>query len=161
MEIENDKILGIKLFNVNDNYIEFSENTYAIDAAIEIQLSSKTISFGWNFENEGIELSEEAYPTDTNAYELDIDDFIGIKKLIGKSFLSLKPIMTDFDIIIDYTMKTERTTLATGIEIDFDGNFKTVVSACTFMVDPRNRIPLDIEPNLQGNLLIDIGKSFH
>lgn len=161
MEIENDKILGIKLFNVNDNYIEFSKNTYAIDAAIEIQLSSKTISFGWNFENEGIELSQKAYPTNTNAYELDIDEFTGIKSLIGKSFLSLKSITTDFDMIIDYTMKTERTTLVTGIEINFDESFKTIISACTFMVDPRNRIPLDILPNLQGNLLIDIGKSFH
>lgn len=161
MIIENDKIIDIKLFNVNENYIEFNEHTYAIDAGIEIQLNNKTVCYGWNFEEESFEFMETPYPSDNDTYELEVSEMIGIQNLIGKSIRSLDTIKTDFDIIVDYTMKTERTTLVTGIEIDLDGETKVAISSCTFLVDPRNRIPVDIVPDLQGNLLIDIGKSFH
>ncbi len=161
MKFENEKIINIKLFNVNENYIEFNDQNYAIDAGIEIQLNAKTICYGWNFEEESFQFMETSFPSDNDAYELDVEEMTGIQKLIGKSIKSLEPIKTDFETVVDYTMKTERTTLVTGIEIDIDGETKVAISSCTFLVDPRNRIPVDILPDVQGNLLIDIGKSFH
>lgn len=157
--INNQTIIDIKIYNVNENYIEFNSG-YAIDGAIEIHLKEKTITIGWNFENESYDYREIPYSEPFNYHELDINEFHKIKNLIGKNIKSLKIIKTEFEVIVDYTMRTEKMEVITGYEIEFSNNFNVKVSASNFEINAKKRIPQNITPDIQGNLLIDIGNKY-
>ncbi|WP_347175565.1 hypothetical protein, partial [Polaribacter uvawellassae] len=157
--IKNQTIIDIKIYNVNENYIEFN-NGYSIDGAIEIHLKEKIITIGWNFEHECYDYREIPYSEPLNYHELDINEFYKIKNLIGKKLKSLKIIKTEFEVIVDYTMRTEKEKIITGYEIEFNNDFNVKVSISSFEINAEKRIPQNITPNIQGNILIDIGYKY-
>jgi len=157
-EIKHQTLLDFKAFNINENYIEFNDaQGYSIDGGIEIRFQEKIVTIGWSFDNECYEFREIPYSESYDFYELNLEKLNSIK---GKRVKSLKFIETEFEVVLDYTMKTEKTKAITGFEIDFDDNFKLKVTSSFFEIDIENKLPINISPDIQGNLLIDIGNSF-
>ncbi|MDT7831726.1 hypothetical protein RQM59_05005 [Flavobacteriaceae bacterium S356] len=156
--INNQAILDIKTFNINENYMEFSdEKGYAIDGGIEFHFVEKVITIGWNFEKESYEYAEMPYTASFDYYELNLEK---LNEFIGKRIISLELIETEFEVIVDYTMKTEKTKVISGVQIDFDNDLVLRVTTSFFEIDIENKLPVNISPDIQGNLLIDIGNSF-
>ncbi|WP_299710487.1 hypothetical protein [uncultured Tenacibaculum sp.] len=77
----NQKIVDIRVFNSNDNYIEF-DNGYAIDGAIQIYLFKTTITFVWNFELENFEIQENRNLETSHFYEINLNNLPNIKNCI-------------------------------------------------------------------------------
>ena len=151
----NQKIVDIRVFNSNDNYIEF-DNGYAIDGAIQIYLSKTTIAFVWNFELENFEFQENRNLETSHFYEINLNNLPKIKNLIGQEIDSLKFIENEFHTLVDYTMKTEKNKLISGIELIFISKETIKISCSNFKTNSLKNIPTNISPDLQGNILIEI-----
>ncbi|WP_299837955.1 hypothetical protein [uncultured Tenacibaculum sp.] len=151
----NQKIVDIRIFNSNDNYIEF-DNGYAIDGAIQIYLSKTIIAFVWNFELENFEFQENRNLETSHFYEINLNNLPKIKNLIGQEIDSLKFIENEFHTLVDYTMKTGKIKLVSGIELTFISKETIKISCSNFKINSLKNIPTNISPDLQGNILIEI-----
>lgn len=159
IKIYDEPITNIKLFNINEKFIEFKDGC-AIDGAIEIHFKDRVFTIGWNFQNESFEFRETPYYELEKSYELVVKEMFSINNLIGKKVNSINLTETEFEFVVDYTMKTEKKKFITGIDLNFGNNFNVRISTSNFDVDFQNKTPINIIPDIQGNLLIDIGRKF-
>lgn len=154
----NAPILDIKMFRINDSYIELNDNGYIIDGGISIYFSKGTLTFGWNFEKEQLDFSIgeiSDLPTRLEYIEIENIEKKPLKNLIGLTVKDVEMLFSEFEFMVDYAMKTERITLPTGLIFDFGNNHKIKVVMVDYELN-ENKMPINLHTYLSGEILVDL-----
>lgn len=158
-------IKDIKIYNINDHYIEFpDEEGYVVDGGIELHFEKGIVTFGWNFKKEMFELHTKKFSEfseeNSKYLAIDLNIFHKLKKYKNKKVTNLKLFSNDFFTVVDYTLKTKKTFFYTGLLIGFDDNNQLKISSSSYKIDEKTKLPTQINPSVSDDLIIDFGHTF-
>ncbi len=128
----NEKIISIKIFQINDTYFHsHSEGKYIIDGGLELITSKGYFSVAFSNKYEQYIFDslpfKNIYEND-NYFELEEDEIAFIKSVLYKKVKDACLKTKDFDEIVDYTMKTEKITKLVEVFLTFEDNQNLQIS---------------------------------
>jgi hypothetical protein len=160
-------LLEVTLLQVNETYYDFSDQNYWIlDCGIELKFPYETFSIGWSSEHDffQFELKEikELYTQD-NVISLREGEIQTIKGLIGDKVVDSEFVWLEYDVVIDYTMKTQKEAILVEVRLKFESGRSLQISTIDYDLN-EEEVPVNYRyyPN-EGLLLsldtLEIGKS--
>lgn len=158
------EITSIKVFNVNDSYVEFiPEVQWVVDGGIQFEFGNQTMCIGWNFENEGFYFSTTKPIAqilgETPFYQIEPSGLKGISKFIGAQIKDLR-IKWEFYHEFDEEgeLKSEKIYTPVGLLLEFDFNEFIQIAEIGFEVDHQKFAIINAEYNIFGRLLLSVNK---
>ena len=152
------ELIDLKIFQVNDFYYhEESENLFIFEG-IEFKFNKGFFSIGFSSEYEYNMFQAtpftELYDNE-NEEEINIEETKKMSNLIGKKVVDVKFKTLDFNEIIDYTMKLEKTSKIVEVILHFENNETLQIATINYDYE-KDKPPKNYRYDITGELLISL-----
>jgi len=152
--IKSNDLIEIKLFQVNEDYFGFPKKGFwIIDGGIELKFRNTTFSFAWNQDTDSFSFENKKFNEiykDNNYTKLDAK-FIKVLNL--KKINNAKLKWVKYDVIIDYTMATEKEFKLVELKLEFESDEKIQIATIDYELE-ENSSPKNYFYNINRELLI-------
>ena len=153
------KIGEIKIYQVNEIYFDMSENQHwIIDGGIEFKFGDKFFSIAWSSYDDcfhyDLKRVKEIYTGD-NIFELKEGEIQKVKTFVGAKPADVKFKWQEYDVVLDYTMKTRKEWRLVEIKLEFPYDRKLQVSTIGYSLDAK-KSPVDYTYLITEELLLSL-----
>lgn len=147
----------IKFYQVNNNFFQLEkEGFWIIDCGIELKFESGYVSATWDPDRDSFIISNDSVKNiykDQNFIELKNDTIEKLNKLVGLNIKNADFKSSEFQYIVDYTMRTETETLFVELIIEFENTSKIQVAFVDYALH-ENKAPNNFSYNVNSGLLV-------
>lgn len=149
----------IKFYNVNELFFELQELGYwIIDAGVQLKFPKGYVSAAWNWEIESFVLEHkkvnELY-TGANLIPIETACINKLSKFVGLKVIDANFKSMEFEYIVDYTMRTEKTREFVELILEFEHGLTFQMAFIDYDVE-ENKAPGNFSYQLTNALLISV-----
>ncbi len=142
--LKSGKLLEIKLFQVNDNFFEFSGGSqWIIDGGIELTFPVGKITVGWSTKEEMFCFELKAFSDLYNSFdylELHNESINNLKNiLIGNKLIETSYKWITYEYVIDYLMNTKKETSIAELSIVFNSGDRLQIAAINYDIESAEK----------------------
>lgn len=151
----------LNFYQVNDSFFELVEKGFwIIDAGVELVFPSGIVSAAWDSNLECYVLKNDTVKTiynQDNLIQLETEQMKALKKYLGQSVIRTAYKSLDFDVLLDYTMRTEKEKRFVEMILEFQDGDQLQIAFVDYVLE-ENRAPQDFSYDLSTDLLVSTKK---
>ena len=160
--IKSHPLVDFKLFQVNENYFELPEkNQWIIDGGIELSFPYSVFSIGRNQDVDSFTFEKKKFEdiySEDNFVELNSGNISRLKKLINIKISEIEYKWIEYDVIVDYTMATEKESRLVELKVKFESNDVIHLATVDYELE-ENDSPKDFSYDINGEILIALNNA--
>lgn len=151
-------LMDLKIFQVNQYYYQEKSGNLFIFEGIEMKFSKGFFSIGFSSEYEYNTFQatpfHELYEGE-NDREINTTETQKLSGLIGKKIVDVSFKTTEFNEVVDYTMKVEKVTKIVEVLLTFETNETLQIATVNYDYE-ENKPPKNYRYDITGELLISL-----